>query len=193
MDTPGDSLLAHLAGAVVSVLRERGYERRAQPFRLSSGGESRDYVDARRALAAGDALALASRALVACTEAAGVDFDAAGGMTMGADPLAHGIAVITGKAWFSVRKEIKAHGAGRRIEGARLGPGTAALVLDDTVTTGGSLLQAVDAVEAEGARVALVTALLDRGEVVGRRLRERGLAYRPLATYRDLGIEAVNA
>ncbi len=190
METPDDTL-PRLARAVVSILRERGYERRVEPFRLSSGRLSHDYVDARQALAAGDALALASRALVACAEAAGADFDAAGGMTMGADPLAHGIAVVAGKAWFSVRKELKAHGAGRRIEGARLGAHTAVLVLDDTVTTGGSLLRAVDAVEAEGARVALVTALLDRGGVVGPRLLERGLPYRPLTTYRDLGIEPV--
>jgi orotate phosphoribosyltransferase len=176
---------------VVSVLRERGWVRRAEPFQLSSGDWSHDYVDGKRALAGGAELRLAAEAVVARAASAGVAFDAVGGLTMGADPLAHAVAVVSGARWFSVRKESKQHGRGRLVEGAELGPGTSVLLVEDVVTTGRSLLQALDAVEATGASVVLAVTLLDRGETAGPAVRARGVAYAPLTTYRDLGIDPV--
>ena len=154
-----------LRDQVISLLKARGYERREEPFQLASGAWSHDYVDCRRALARGDGLELASRAVVAHLASRGIQFDAVGGLTMGADPLAHGIAVVTGGAWFSVRKEAKEHGKGRLIEGC--------------------------AVEATGADVVAAVPLLDRGDGARVRFQQRKVLYLPVATYRDLAIDPV--
>lgn len=179
------------AGAVVRLLRERGYVRRGEPFQLRSGEWSHDYVDGKRALAAGADLKLAATAIVQLAAGESAEFDAVGGLTMGADPLAHAIAVVSGASWFSVRKAAKDHGRGQRIEGAVLGAGRRVLLLEDVVTTGGSILEALDAVEATGARVVLATALLDRGTQAAGRLSARSVLYRPLCTYRDLQIAPI--
>jgi orotate phosphoribosyltransferase len=189
---PADAL-PRLRAGVLTVLRERGWVRRAEPFQLSSGDWSHDYVDGKRALAGGDELRLAAEAVVALAASAGVAFDAVGGLTMGADPLAHAVAVVSGARWFSVRKKSKQHGRGRLVEGAELGPGTSVLLVEDVVTTGRSMLQALDAVEATGASVVLAVTLLDRGDVAGPAVRARGVPYAPLATYGDLGIDPVGA
>ena len=176
------------AEPVVRLLRERGYVRRDEAFQLASGEWSHDYVDGKRALGAGADLRLAAEAILALARGEGVAFEAVGGLTMGADPLAHAISVLSGAAWFSVRKQAKEHGRQQLIEGSPPGPGTTVLLLEDVVTTGGSILQALDAVEATGAQVVLATTLLDRGDLAGPRLAARGVPYRPLATYRDLEI-----
>lgn len=176
---------------VVDVLRERGWVRRAEAFQLSSGDWSHDYVDGKRALAGGAELRLAAEAVVAHAAGLGVRFDAVGGLTMGADPLAHAVAVVSGARWFSVRKESKQHGRGRLVEGAELSPGMSVLLVEDVVTTGRSMLQALDAVDATGATTVLAVTLLDRGETAGQAVRARGVRYAPLATYEDLGIEPV--
>ena len=124
-------------------------------------------------------------------QAEGAAYEAAGGLTMGADPLAHAVAMVSDSSWFSVRKEAKSHGRRHLVEGAPLGPGTAVLLLEDVVTTGASILQALDAVEDTGAHVVLAATLLDRGDQAARRLAERAVAYRPLATYRDLEIAPI--
>lgn len=173
---------------VVRVLRERGYVRREEAFQLSSGEWSHDYVDGKLALAAGADLRVAAEALVDLAAEEGVRYDAAGGLTMGADPLSHAIAVVSGACWFSVRKEAKGHGRGQRVEGLPLGPGVSVLLVEDVVTTGRSMLDALDAVEGTGARVVLATTLLDRGTTAAARFAARNVRYRPLATYADLEI-----
>jgi orotate phosphoribosyltransferase len=175
------------------VVVERGYERRAEPFRLSSGGESHDYVDMRRAVARGDALGLAARAVTASLDEAGYDFDVIGGMTMGADPVAHAVALVTGKGWFSVRKAAKEHGTGRRTEGSVLAAGVRVVVFEDTVSTGRSLIEALDVVESTEAEIVACCTLLDRGAQLAGLLAERGLGdrYLPLLTYVDLGIDPI--
>ncbi|MHB8671230.1 MAG: orotate phosphoribosyltransferase [Acidimicrobiales bacterium] len=183
--------LADLRPALVALLRDRAWERREDAFRLSSGGWSHDYVDCRRALAEGASLRLACRAVIALAQERDAAFDAAGGLTMGADPLAHGIAMEADKVWFSVRKEPKVHGTGRRVEGAVLGGGTAVLLVEDTVTTGRSMLEALDVVRGAGAPVVLAVALLDRGRQAAPALAERGVPFAALATYQDLGIDPV--
>ena len=170
------------------LMLEKGYERRDVAFALSSGGTSHDYVDLRRAVAHGPDLRLAASVLLEGLAGAGIEFDAIGGMTMGADPVAHAAAVLSGRDWFSVRKAEKHHGSRRRIEGAALGPGVRAVVFEDTVSTGRSLLEALGAVEASGATVVAVCALLDRGDATAPVLAARHLAYLALLTYGDLGI-----
>jgi orotate phosphoribosyltransferase len=176
------------AADVIRVLRERGYVRRDEAFQLRSGEWSHDYVDGKRALAAGADLRRAAEALVELAAEEGVSYDAVGGLTMGADPLSHAIAVVSGASWFSVRKEAKGHGRQQRVEGLPLGPGISVLLLEDVVTTGGSILQALDAVEETGAQVVLATTLLDRGTAAAGRFAERNVRYRALATYADLEI-----
>ena len=182
---------SELRHRLVELVRTRGYTRSAEPFRLSSGGYSRDYVDLRRAVAGGDDLRLAAEAVVAHLEAVGVGFTAIGGMTMGADPVAHAVAMVTGRRWFSVRKAEKSHGSRRRIEGAELGPGVAVVVFEDTVSTGGSLLDALDVVQATGAEVACCCTILDRSRSAGERFAARGVRYEALLGYADLGIEPI--
>ena len=175
--------------ALRDVILERGYTRADEPFRLSSGGTSRDYVDLRRAVARGVDLGLFARAVLAHLEALGIGFEAIGGMTMGADPVAHAAALLSGRSWFSVRKAEKTHGSRRRVEGAELGPGVTVVVFEDTVSTGGSLLEAYDVVAATGAEVSACCTVLDRGEQAARRFAERSVRYEALLTYADLGIE----
>lgn len=193
--TPSDGSLRPSAGALrdalLAVVRERGYARREEPFLLSSGEYSHDYVDLRRALCRGADLALAARAVIERLSELDVLLDAIGGMTMGADPVAHAVAVLAGAEWFSVRKEPKGHGKGRRVEGAELGPGRRAVVFEDTVSTGGSILQALEVVLETGAEVPLACTLLDRGEAATARFEALGVPYAALLDYRDLGIDPV--
>ena len=178
---------------VVRLLLDRAYVRRAEPFQLASGGWSRDYVDARFAIARGADLRLVATAILELAADEGVEFDAAGGLTMGADPLAHAVALVGDRAWFAVRKAAKGHGRQRLLEGAPLDASTRVLLVDDVVTTGGSIVQALDAVETMGAPVVLAVTLCDRGESARALLGERGVRYRPLTTYADLGIEPVGS
>ena len=180
----------HFPG-LVDLVRSRGYERREEAFVLSSGTRSHDYVDMRRAVARGADLELAARCVLSALADDGVVFDAIGGMTMGADPVAHAAAVLSATAWYSVRKAAKEHGAGRRIEGTALGPGLRAVVFEDTVSTGGSLLDALGVVSETGCEIAAACTILDRGEQLREELDRRAVAfpYVRLLTYADLGIE----
>lgn len=176
-----------LRESLAELVRTTGYERREQPFQLSSGGWSHDYVDGKFAVATGAALRRASEAVV---ELIGPGtFDAVGGPTMGADALAHGVAVVSGCSWFSVRKEPKGHGRAAWVEGARLREGDRVLMVEDVVSTGASLLRAAEKVTDLGAEVMAATALLDRSPAVADRFRQAGVDWRPLLTWADLGIE----
>ncbi|MHB8245883.1 MAG: orotate phosphoribosyltransferase [Acidimicrobiales bacterium] len=183
--------LGDLRGQLRKIVLSRGYERREEAFRLSSGGTSHDYVDLRRAVARGEDLDVAARCVVAALAEAGVEYDVIGGMTMGADPVAHGVALVAGRAWFSVRKAPKDHGTARRTEGADLTTATRAVVFEDTVSTGASLLGALEVVMATPADVVGVCTLLDRGESLAERLEGLGLGvpFVRVLTYEDLGIE----
>ncbi|HMC38319.1 MAG TPA: phosphoribosyltransferase family protein [Acidimicrobiales bacterium] len=172
--------------ALAELVRRTGYERREEPFQLSSGGWSHDYVDGKYAIATGAALRQASQAVV---DLVGEPFDAAGGPTMGADALAHGVALLTGCAWFSVRKEAKGHGRGAWVEGTRIHGGERVVIVEDVVSTGASLLRAAERVLELGAQVVAATALLDRSPRVAERFAQAGIRWEPLLTWTDLGIE----
>ena len=150
---------------------------------LTSGAEADYYVDAKRAILRPPGFAALGELVAAEAERLGAT--AVGGMTMGADPVACA-ALATGadlKAFF-VRKERKAHGLQRSIEGPPLEPGERCLVVEDVVTTGGSTVAAVERVAEEGHEVAGVLAVLDRlagGEDAIRRAAA-GAPYRALAT-----------
>jgi orotate phosphoribosyltransferase len=172
--------------ALAELVRTTGYERREEPFQLSSGGWSHDYVDGKFAVSSGAALRHASEAAI---EAVGQPFDAVGGPTMGADALAHGIALVSGASWFSVRKEPKGHGRRAWVEGARIGLGDQVLMVEDVVSTGASLLKAVEKVAELGAEIVAATALLDRSPQVSERFAAAGIKWIPVLTWEDLGIE----
>ncbi len=172
---------------------KRGHEQRDVPFKLASGQTSHHYIDGKHAVDTGARLAVVSQAVVDLAAAHHIDFDAVGGLTMGADALAHGVAMVTGKAWFTVRKEPKSRGLEQFIEGFRLRdhPGTRVLLVEDVVSTGGSVRKAYDRSTEAGAVVVGVIPMVDRGEVASRLFAELGVPYFPLVTYRDLGIEPI--
>jgi len=155
---------------------------------LSSGRQADWYVDLRRVLLDGQAAPLAGRVMLDLTS--GLSFTAVGGLTLGADPVAAAMmhaAAERGKPLnaFIVRKEGKAHGLQRRIEGPDVA-GLRVLAVEDTSTTGKSVLAAVDALAEAGAEVVGVAVVVDRG--ARQRVEERGLTYLAAYDLADLGL-----
>jgi orotate phosphoribosyltransferase len=155
---------------------------------LSSGLEADWYVDLRRVTLHHLAAPLVGKVMLDLV--ADLDIDAVGGLTLGADPIAIAmmhVAAARGKALdaFVVRKEGKAHGLQRRIEGPDVA-GKRVLAVEDTSTTGGSVLTAVDALTTAGAEVVAVAVIVDRG--AGMAIQTAGLTFRSAYTLADLGV-----
>ena len=155
---------------------------------LSSGREADYYVDLRRVTLDGEAAPLVGEVMLDL--ARGIDFDAVGGLTLGADPVATAMlhaAAARGRRLdaFVVRKEGKAHGLQRRIEGPDVG-GRRVLAVEDTSTTGGSVLTAVDALREAGAEVVAVAVIVERGAAPA--VRDAGLDYLAAYDLTDLGL-----
>jgi orotate phosphoribosyltransferase len=153
---------------------------------LTSGQTARYYVDAKRAILR--PAGFRAMAELVAERARAWDATAVGGLTMGAD--APACAALAGgadvKAFF-VRKETKAHGLQRRVEGPPLEPAERCLIVEDVVTTGGSTLQAIDAVRDAGHEIVGVVAILDRLAGGAERIRAACPApYAPLATIDDV-------
>ena len=183
--------LTPLRTAVLELIRDKGLRSFDEPLQLSSGEYSRHFIDAKRALAGGADLRTACLAMVEIVAEAGIEFDAVGGLTLGADQFAHGVALVADKGWFVIRKQPKGHGTDQWVEGTVLGPGVRVLLVDDIVTTGGSIRKAHERVVAEGAEVVFAITTVDRGDVAGAYVAEHGVPYRPLLSYIDLGIPRV--
>lgn len=137
-------------------------------FTLVSGKKSRFYFDSKRTTLLPEGAYLAAAEIIDTVQREGIAADAVGGMTLGADPIVCPVAALSHIEGlplraFIVRKEAKQHGTGRKIEG-NLEPGSRVIVVDDVVTTGGSTLRALEAVEAAGHTVAAVLSLVDREE-----------------------------
>src|SRR6478736_9064947 len=162
---------------LLSILAERS-ARRGQ-FTLASGRQSTLYIDARLTTMSPDGLALIGPLALAALQQSGWQVDSIGGLTLGADPISYAIAYASASSdaplrAFTVRKEAKAHGTGRVIEGP-FREGDRVAVIEDVITTGGSALRAVDAVRAAGGIVAGVLALVDREEGGREALESAGL------------------
>lgn len=189
---PGRAAPGAARAAVLHRVRERGLQRLDEPVQLASGAWSSEFVDAKRALAAGEDLALACQALLDVATELGAVFEAVGGLTLGADQFAHGMAIVGGKSWFVIRKAAKGRGTNQRVEGADIA-GVRVLLVDDVVTTGGSILEALEVARELGAEVAGAVTLLDRGDNAEAAFARREVPYQSLLTYRDLDIEPVAA
>ncbi|GAA1717157.1 orotate phosphoribosyltransferase [Dietzia cercidiphylli] len=155
---------------------------------LSSGREADYYVDLRRATLHHEASPLIGRLLRELTD--DWDFEAVGGLTLGADPVATAIMHARGRPIdaFVVRKEAKKHGMQRRIEGPDI-VGKRVLVVEDTTTTGNSPLTAVAALREAGAEVVGVATVVDRATGADDVIRAEGVEYRALLGLTDLGLE----
>ena len=157
---------------------------------LSSGAEADYYIDLRRATLHHAASPLIGKLLRQLT--ADWDYVAAGGLTLGADPVACAMMHAAAGAGevldaFVVRKAAKQHGMQRQIEGIEVA-GQRVLAVEDTSTTGGSVLTAVEALRANGATVVGVATVVDRGTGAREVIEEAGLPYRYLLDLADLGL-----
>ncbi len=162
-------------------------------FVLKSGARSSWFLDTKQTACRADGIIAVADAIV---EVFGHDLesvDAIGGLTLGADPMAYGVAAVLGTRGielrsFSVRKEPKQGGVTGRIAGA-LQPGDRVLVTEDTTTRGTSLIEAVDQIEAFGAEPVFMSVIVDRGGTCAAMADERGIDYRPLLIAPDLGYD----
>lgn len=157
-------------------------------FTLSSGQRAPYYVDLRRITLDGRLSPLAGRLLLEATS--DLPYEAVGGLTLGADPVAYAMMAAAANRGtpidaFVVRKSEKTHGLQRRIEGPDVA-GKRVLAVEDTSTTGGSVLTAIDALEAAGAEVIGVAVLVERG--ARPKITGRGLPYRAVFELADLGL-----
>jgi orotate phosphoribosyltransferase len=155
---------------------------------LSSGKEADYYVDLRRITLDSVAAPLVGEVMLELTK--DLDYEAVGGLTLGADPVATAMMHIASQQGrkldsFVVRKNEKAHGLQRRIEGPDV-KGKRVLAVEDTSTTGGSVLTAVEALKSEGAIVVGVAVIVERGAKDA--IKDAGLEYRAAYSLQDLGL-----
>ncbi|MEO8635052.1 MAG: orotate phosphoribosyltransferase [Gemmatimonadales bacterium] len=162
-------------------------------FVLASGRTSEFYVDARLTTMSAEGLILIGRLGLAALRDAGWAPNTVGGLTMGADPVAYAIAAASVAAppildAFSVRKETKAHGTARRVEG-NFRTGDKVLVVEDVITSGGSALKAIDAIREAGGQVVGILAVVDREEGGRAALEKAGHRVVVLTTATRLGLK----
>ena len=179
---PLDPLRARLRDHVLANAVKRG------DFTLKSGRKSSWFLDTKQTACRPEGILLVADVALSMIPA---EATAIGGLTMGADPVAFGIAAVgatrgTNLRSFSVRKEAKDHGVTGRLAGA-LQPGDKVVITEDTVTRGTSLFEAVEVVRAFGAEPIFITVIVDRGGTCAQMAADAGIAYRPMLTAPDLG------
>lgn len=157
-------------------------------FTLKSGASSSWFLDTKQTACRPEGILLVADAMLDVIPESAT---AIGGLTMGADPVAFGVAAVAATRGrnlrsFSVRKEAKDHGVTGRLAGA-LQPGDKVVVTEDTTTRGTSLMEAVDVVRAYGCEVVLASLIVDRGNTCAGMCADAGVPYVPLLTAADLG------
>lgn len=181
--------IEELRKELLDLLRDRSYE--VRKVTLASGRESDFYVDGKQTSLHPRGAYLLGRLLLEKLPLFG-KVDAVGGPTLGADPLATSVALVSGLVGkplpaFIVRKEPKGHGTRRWIEGKKnLPDGARVVVVEDVVTTGGSGLSAVDKIREEGYEVAGLIAVVDREEGAAEAMAEKGLKFESLFTKTEI-------
>lgn len=184
------------SSVVRALVARYAYTRRPEPYTLSSGASSYDYVDAKQILLVNEFQAEIGAEMARVIAERGVTYAAVGGLELGAIYVAQALLVYEWaesravSSSFVVRKKAKEHGKGLLIEGPSV-TGQSVIVVDDVVTTGDSIMRAIDAVRDEGGRVDLAVTLVDRGDSASVKLSSAGIEYCPLTTYRDYGMEPV--
>jgi orotate phosphoribosyltransferase len=162
-------------------------------FTLKSGARSSWFLDTKQTACRPDGIIAVTDALLVAFDDVLGEIDSIGGLTMGGDPVAFGVAAVAATRGlrlrsFSVRKEAKDHGVTGRIAGT-LEAGDRVVVTEDTVTRGTSLMEAVDVVAGCGATVVAIVVIADRGGTCAAMAAERGIPYFPLLTAPDLGFD----
>jgi len=172
---------------LIAILKELSYRR--MRVVLASGRESDFYVDGKQTTLNAEGAWLVGNLVF---EALLPEVQGVGGLVVGADPIAAATAAVSFSRGrpvhaFLVRKEAKGHGTGRYVEGRNSLPdGTPVCIVEDTTTTGGSLLQAVDRAEAEGLRVVQCLTIVDREEGAAEALAARGFTLTRLVRRSEL-------
>jgi orotate phosphoribosyltransferase len=173
-------------------------------FKLSSGGASDYYIDCRTTTLHAEGGRLTGHAILELLEQHGIEAEAVGGLTMGADPIVSNVS--TASAWraqsnpgapllhgFLVRKAEKAHGTGRRIEGF-CREGARIVIVDDVCTTGASTINAIEAAQEAGMKVAAAVCIVEREEANGRpdvEAAAKGAPFLRLFTANDVRAEHI--
>jgi orotate phosphoribosyltransferase len=178
--------------ALIELLAERSARRGS--FTLASGRQSSLYIDARLTTMSPEGLSLIGPLALQALTDAGWQVDSVGGLTLGADPIAYAISYASAHTKtpiraFTVRKEAKAHGTGKLIEGP-FRAGDRVAVVEDVITTGASALRAAEAIQREGGTVVGVLALVDREE--GGREAIQGKGFRVVSLVQAGRILAAN-
>ncbi len=172
------------------ILLEKSY--RQGTFTLSSGKQSDFYIDGKQTTLSAEGAYLCGRLLFDLIKDHPEPIVAVGGMTLGADPLVTAVSMVSFLARqpipaFIVRKEAKGHGTGQYIEGMKnLPPGGLVALVEDVVTTGGTLLQVIERVRAAGFRVGLVVTVVDRQEGGAEILAAQGFPLKAVFTRAEL-------
>jgi orotate phosphoribosyltransferase len=169
---------------LIALLAERSAKR--GQFTLASGKQSTFYIDARLTTMSPEGLSIIGPLALSVLGESNWRVDAIGGLTLGADPISYAISYASAQSSrplraFTVRKEAKAHGTGRLLEGP-FRRGDRVAVIEDVITTGGSALRAIDAVRAADGIVAGVLALVDREEGGRQAIEEAGVPVVALVT-----------
>jgi orotate phosphoribosyltransferase len=170
--------------ALITLLAKRSAKRGR--FTLASGKQSDFYIDARLTTMSPDGLAMIGPLGLLRLRETGWSVDAVGGLTLGADPISYAISYASAASdhplrAFTVRKEPKAHGTGKLLEGP-VREGDRVAIIEDVITTGGSALRAIEAVRSAKASVAGVLALVDREEGGRQAIEKTGVSVVSLVT-----------
>jgi orotate phosphoribosyltransferase len=157
---------------------------------LASGQSSTFYIDGKMILMASESAPLIGEVLYEMTK--DLHLDAIGGPEIGAIPMATAAVIRYHQAGrkmegFSVRKEVKAHGTQKQIEG-KFETGYRVAIVEDVMTTGGSVVQAIEAVQKAGGKIEAVICIVDRQQGARERIESLGLRFEPMFTLKDLGI-----
>jgi|SRR5580658_1888233 orotate phosphoribosyltransferase len=180
--------VSKMKGRLLAIIKERSLIKGGS-FKLASGTVSDYYLDMKPTTFDPEGASLLADVIYAML-ADDLDVDTIGGLELGAVPI---IAAVCAKSWgtehpisgFVVRKERKGHGTDKKIDGNFQANSTVVLI-DDVTTRGGSVMQAVEAVREQGAKVKRIIAIVDRGEGAAERLSQAGISFAPIFTTEDV-------
>lgn len=171
---------------LLKAVREKAY--RTGDFTLASGKKSDYYIDCKEVTLDGEGSLLVGRAIFELIKE--WDISAVGGMELGSVPISTAVSIVSAIEGapifnFIVRKEAKGHGTGKRLEG-KIGPGDRVAVVEDVVSTGGSSLKAIDAIEEAGAVIVGLISIVDREMGGAEVFKNRGINYTPIFTISEI-------